>query len=85
MPNECIPQAMLFNLASGLVCIGTAVTLLLASVMHCGNEFAYKFFVSGSLGLIAGILHLVNACVCNAFMPISEWYLLKKCCHRPTS
>ncbi|KAH8361783.1 hypothetical protein KR200_010320 [Drosophila serrata] len=71
------PIAMVFNLVSGLVCIGTALTLLVASAAHCGNKFRYMFFVSSCLGLIAGILHIINAYVCNYFMPKDEWYLLK--------
>ncbi|KAH8292268.1 hypothetical protein KR054_007977 [Drosophila jambulina] len=72
------PIAMLFNLVSGLVCIGTALTLLVSSVAHCGNKYRYMFFVSSCLGFLAGILHIINACLCNFFMPKDEWYLLIK-------
>ncbi|KAH8341879.1 hypothetical protein KR059_003170, partial [Drosophila kikkawai] len=67
------PIAMLFNFVSGLVCIGTALTLLVATVAHCGNKYRYMFFVSSCLGIIAGVLHIVNALLCNAFMPKDEW------------
>ncbi|SPP80729.1 uncharacterized protein LOC117583119 [Drosophila guanche] len=67
------PIAMTFNLASGIVCICTSLTILVAMFDHCGNEYQYMFYVSGGLGLLAGILHLVNACICNIYMPPEEW------------
>ncbi|XP_017083186.2 uncharacterized protein LOC108116013 [Drosophila eugracilis] len=71
------PIAMTFNLTSGLVCIACALTLLIAMSEHCGNEFAFLFYLSSAFGIVAGVLHLLNACVCNVFMPLSEWSYLK--------
>ncbi|KAH8251912.1 hypothetical protein KR038_011092 [Drosophila bunnanda] len=72
------PIAIMFNLISGVVCVGTGLTLLVASVGHCGNKYGYMFFLTSCLGFIAGVLHLVNAYLCNYFMPADEWYLLKE-------
>ncbi|XP_022214405.2 uncharacterized protein LOC111068917 [Drosophila obscura] len=71
------PIAMTFNLASGIVCISTSMTMLVAMFDHCGNEYQYMFYVSGGCGLLAGILHLVNALVCNIYMPPEEWTYTK--------
>ncbi|XP_016969316.1 uncharacterized protein LOC108037289 isoform X2 [Drosophila rhopaloa] len=71
------PIAMTFNCASGLICIGTGSTLLVAMIDHCGNEFEVMFYVSSAFGILAGVLHLVNACVCNVYIPLGEWSFLK--------
>ncbi|XP_068157331.1 uncharacterized protein [Drosophila tropicalis] len=71
------PIALAFNFASGIVCLITALVLLVAMIDHCGNEFAYMFYASGVCGLVAGLLHLLNACLCNIYMPNSEWRYLK--------
>ncbi|XP_017114522.1 uncharacterized protein LOC108137380 [Drosophila elegans] len=71
------PIAMTFNWASGIVCLGTGVTLLVAMIDHCGNEYLPMFYLSSAFGVIAGVLHLVNACVCNVYMPLGEWSFLK--------
>jgi len=76
MLNECVLQAMTFNFASGLICIVCALTLAVAMIDHCGNEFAFMFYISSAFGIIAGVLHLLNACVCNVYIPLGEWYLL---------
>ncbi|EDW49086.1 GM16318 [Drosophila sechellia] len=70
------PIAMTFNFASGFLCLGSALTLLVSMVDHCGNEFAFIFYMSSAFGVIAGVLHLLNACVCNVYIPSGEWYLL---------
>ncbi|XP_033245345.1 uncharacterized protein LOC108157317 isoform X2 [Drosophila miranda] len=71
------PIAMTFNLASGMVCIGCSLTMLVAMIFHCGNEYQYMFFLAGGFGLLAGILHLVNALICNKYMPRKEWTYTK--------
>ncbi|XP_017052651.1 uncharacterized protein LOC108095861 [Drosophila ficusphila] len=71
------PIAMTFNLVSGVACIVAGLTLLVAMIDHCGNEFALIFYLSGAFGMIAGILHLVNTCICNVYMPRGEWKYLK--------
>ncbi|EDW38836.1 GL13760 [Drosophila persimilis] len=71
------PIAMTFNLASGMVCIGSSLTMLVAMIFHCGNEYQYMFFLAGGFGLLAGILHLVNALICNKYMPRKEWTYTK--------
>ncbi|XP_037731325.1 uncharacterized protein LOC119562122 [Drosophila subpulchrella] len=71
------PIAMTFNFASGLICIVCALTLAVAMIDHCGNEFAFMFYISSAFGIIAGVLHLLNACVCNVYIPLGEWSYLK--------
>nr|XP_016995487.2 uncharacterized protein LOC108056271 [Drosophila takahashii] len=71
------PIAMTFNFASGILCISSALTLIVAMIDHCGNEFAYLFYISSAFGVIAGVLHLLNACVCNVYIPLGEWSYLK--------
>ncbi|EDW98457.2 uncharacterized protein LOC6538218 [Drosophila yakuba] len=71
------PIAMTFNFASGILCLGSALTLLVSMFEHCGNEFAFIFYISSAFGVIAGVLHLLNACVCNVYIPLGEWSYLK--------
>ncbi|XP_043070714.1 uncharacterized protein LOC6568637 [Drosophila grimshawi] len=71
------PIATVFNLISGIMCIILALILLFSMWAHCSNEFAIFFFVSGSCGLIAGILHLCNGILCLFFMPPEEANYLK--------
>ncbi|XP_030369450.1 uncharacterized protein LOC115620382 [Scaptodrosophila lebanonensis] len=71
------PIAVIFNLSSGIICTITSIMLLIAMIGHCGNDKAYRFYTTGICGLIAGVLHLINAIVCNIYMPRGEEYHLK--------
>ncbi|XP_017134568.1 uncharacterized protein LOC108150780 isoform X2 [Drosophila miranda] len=71
------PIAIVFNLASGVLCTFTSLIMLLSMLDHCGNEYQYKFFIAGGFGLLAGILHLLNGVICNIYLPAEEWIYAK--------
>ncbi|KAH8407166.1 hypothetical protein KR222_009965, partial [Zaprionus bogoriensis] len=66
------PIAVAYNLVSGILLIVATLILLFALISHCGNEFAYMFFISSACGLVAGILHLANGIMCLYYMPSEE-------------
>lgn len=77
-------QAVVFNFIAGVAVTCSSLFLLIDVIMyHCGNEYLYMFYIVGIFGLLAGIMHLVNAFICNRYMPASERYVSTK--HNPKS
>ncbi|KAH8315178.1 hypothetical protein KR074_002843, partial [Drosophila pseudoananassae] len=67
------PISVVFNFFAGLAVTATSLFLLIEVIMqHCGNNYLYMFYIVSSFGLVAGFMHLVNAFVCNRYMPRSE-------------
>lgn len=75
-PCPLTPQAVCFNLVSGFILLLSTFILLFAMFWHCQNEFAPMFYITGLLGLIASILHIVNGFMCLHYMPGEEAYVL---------
>ncbi|EDV43854.1 uncharacterized protein Dana_GF18684 [Drosophila ananassae] len=72
------PIAVVFNFIAGVAVTCSSLFLLIDVIMyHCGNEYLYMFYIVGIFGLLAGIMHLVNAFICNRYMPASERLYLK--------
>ncbi|KAH8383837.1 hypothetical protein KR009_010852 [Drosophila setifemur] len=72
------PIAIAYNFTAGIaMSIGTFQLLWTLIFHHCRNEFAIPFYCTTVIGFAAGILHLVNGCLCNSYMPHVERLHLK--------